>query len=183
MSTSGRILVVEDQESERKPLMNLLRKERFTVFGAENADKAFGYVEENIDVVLSDLHMGEVSGLELLTLWKKKQPDIHFIVLTGHSSIDSAVEAIKKGAFDYLIKPIDLEKLTQLLARAFEAVRLMRIPAMLPDDPGQERMMGRSPIMQEMYKTIGRIASQDVNVLILGESGTGKELVARDLPS
>src|SRR5947207_2408621 len=74
MSTSGRVLVVEDQELERKSLTQLLKREGFHVFGAENADKAIGYVDENMDVVLSDLHMGDVSGLDLLSLWKQKQP-------------------------------------------------------------------------------------------------------------
>src|SRR5258708_20796836 len=123
MSTSGRLLIVEDQELERKQVMQLLRREGFTVFGAENADKAVGYVEENMDVVISDLRMGDVSGLDLLSLWKQKQPDTNFIVLTGHSSIDSAVEAIKKGAYDYITKPVNPDELILLIKRAIDAQR------------------------------------------------------------
>src|SRR5258705_10972366 len=123
MSTSGRLLVVEDQELERKSVMQLLKREGFTVFGAESADKAIGYVDENIDVVLSDLHMGDVSGLDLLSLWKQKQPDTHFIVLTGHSSIDSAVEAIKKGAYDYITKPVNPDEVVLLIRRPSERKR------------------------------------------------------------
>src|SRR5688572_2533495 len=111
MSASGRILVVEDHESERRAISQILKSEGFTVFGAENADKALGYIEENIDVVLSDLHMGDVSGLDLLQLWKKRRPETQFILLTGHSSINSAVEAIKGGAYDYLTKPINSDEL------------------------------------------------------------------------
>src|SRR5215218_11398529 len=111
MSSSGRILVVEDHESERKIISQLLRSEGFTVFGAENADKALGYIDENIDVVLSDLHMGDVSGIDLLQLWKKRQPETQFIVITGHSSVNSAVEAIKAGAFDYVTKPINPDEI------------------------------------------------------------------------
>ena len=88
---------------------------------------------------------------------------------------------MKGGAFDYLVKPVDLERLSQVLERAFEAARLMHVPAVLPAEDRGDRIVGRSPVMQEMCKTIGRIAPQDVNVLILGESGTGKELVARAL--
>ena len=107
MSHQGRILVVEDHEIERRAVSQILKAEGFTVLGAENADKALGYMDENIDVVLSDLNMGDVSGLDLLQLWKKNKPDTQFILLTGHSSVNSAVEAIKAGAFDYVTKPID----------------------------------------------------------------------------
>src|SRR5947207_14229035 len=86
MSSAGRVLVVEDHESERRAVSQILKAEGFTVYGAENADKAIGYIEENIDVVLSDLQMGDVSGLDLLQLWKKRRPETQFILLTGHSS-------------------------------------------------------------------------------------------------
>src|SRR5688572_7710647 len=111
MANAGRVLVVEDHESERRAVMQILRSEGFTVFGAENADKAMGYRDENIDVVLSDLQMGDVSGIGLLQLWKKQQPDTQIILITGHSSVPTAVEAIKNGAYDYLTKPIILNRL------------------------------------------------------------------------
>src|SRR4051812_29715025 len=95
---AGRILVVEDQEVERRAIFQILKAEGFTVFGAESADKALGYVDENIDVVMSDLHMGDVSGIDLLQLWKKRQPDTQFILITGHGNVDTAVQAIKSGA-------------------------------------------------------------------------------------
>src|SRR5438309_528646 len=88
---------------------------------------------------------------------------------------------MKHGAFDYLVKPVDLERLTQILERAYEAARLMRVPAVLPAEDSGDRIIGRSAVMQETYKAIGRVAPQEVNVLITGESGTGKELVARAL--
>src|SRR5215208_7075777 len=118
MSASGRILVVEDHEGERRAISQILKSGGFTVFGAENADKAMGYLDENIDVVLSDLHMGDVSGMDLLNLWKKQRPDTQFILLTGHSSVDSAVQAIKSGAYDYLTKPINSDELVLLIQRA-----------------------------------------------------------------
>src|SRR6478672_3436992 len=92
MATAGRVLVVEDNEIERKAISQILKAEGFTVFGAENADKALGYADEHIDVVLSDLHMGDVSGIDLLQLWKNRQPDTHVIVLTGHGNVDTAVQ-------------------------------------------------------------------------------------------
>src|SRR5207245_32944 len=103
------------------------------------------------------------------------------IFITAHGTTDTAIEAMKGGAFDYLVKPVDLERLSQLLKRAFEAARLMHVPGVLPDEDSGDRIVGRSLAMQEMCKAIGRVAPQDVNVLILGESGTGKELVARAL--
>src|SRR5437660_7308212 len=123
MSSAGPILVVEDQETERRAVTQILKSEGFTVFGAENADKAIGYIEEDIDVVLSDLHMGDVSGIDLLHLWKKQKPDTQFILLTGHSSVDSAVEAIKSGAYDYLTKPINPDELVLLIKRAIDGLQ------------------------------------------------------------
>ena len=116
MSTNaGRVLVVEDNEIERRAISQILKAEGFTVFGAENADKALGYADENIDVVLSDLHMGDVSGIELLQLWKSRKPDTHFIVLTGQGNVDTAVQAIKSGAFDYVTKPVNPDEIILLI--------------------------------------------------------------------
>ena len=185
MSTTGRLLIVEDQELERKSVMQLLKKEGFQVFGAENADKAIGYVDEAIDVVLSDLHMGDVSGLDLLTLWKQKQPDTHFILLTGHSSIDSAVEAIKKGAYDYIAKPVNPDELILLIKRAIETKQKDReidsLRRRLDQKFGLDQIVGESKPMRDVFAKVQRAAPVDSTVLVLGESGTGKELVAQAL--
>ena len=185
MSILGRLLVVEDQELERKSIMQLLKREGFQVFGAENADKAIGYVGENIDVVLSDLHMGDVSGLDLLTLWKQKQPETHFIVVTGHSSIDSAVEAIKKGAYDYITKPVNPDELILLIKRAIETRQkdkeIDSLRRRLDDRFGLDQIIGQSKQMKDVFAKVQRAAPVDSTVLILGESGTGKELVAQAL--
>src|SRR3712207_4457698 len=120
MSNAGRLLVVEDHESERRAVMQILKSEGFTVFGAENADKALGYVDENIDVVLTDLQMGDVSGINLLELWKQRKPETQFIVMTGHSSVPSAVQAMRSGAYDYLMKPINPDELVLVIKRAID---------------------------------------------------------------
>src|SRR5262249_43808497 len=99
--------------------------------------------------------------------------------VTAHGTADTAIEAMKHGAFDYLVKPLDIAKLTQVVDRAFAATKVMREPALLPSDVPTDRIIGRSAIVQEMSKAIGRIAPQDVNVLTLGETAAGKELVAR----
>ena len=122
MATAGRVLVVEDHETERRAISQILKAEGFTVFGSENADKAMGYIDENIDIVISDLNMGDVSGMDLLQLWKKKQPETQFMLVSGQASVSSAVEAMKNGAFDYLTKPINPDELILQIKRAVESV-------------------------------------------------------------
>ena len=185
MSNAGRILVVEDHETERRAVMSVLKSEGFSVFGAENADKALGYIDEDIAVVLSDLHLGDVSGLQLLQLWKKRRPETQFILLTGHSSIDSAVEAIKGGAFDYLTKPINPDELILLIRRAMEMLQKDKeiddLRRRLDQKFGLDQIVGQSTKMKEVFARIQRAAPVNATVLILGENGTGKELVAQAL--
>ena len=185
MSTNGRMLVVEDHENERRAIMQLLKAEGFTIYGAESADKALGYIDENIDVVLSDLNMGDVSGLDLLNLWKKRKPDTQFILFTGHSSINSAVEAIKAGAYDYVTKPVNPDELILLIRRAVDTMQKDReidsLRRRLDQKFGLDQIVGQSRQMKEVFARIQRSAQVDSTVLILGESGTGKELVAQAL--
>jgi DNA-binding NtrC family response regulator len=185
MAISGRVLVVEDHETERRAVSSLLKSEGLTVFGAENADKAMGYMDENIDVVLTDLHMGDVSGIDLLTHWKRKQPTTQFILLTGHSSVDSAVQAIKAGAFDYVTKPVNPDELIVLIKRAIDTLRkdevIDDLRRRLDQKFGLDQIIGVSKQMKDVFDKIQRAAAVDSTVLILGESGTGKELVAQAL--
>ena len=185
MANAGRVLVVEDNEIERKAISQILKAEGFAVFGAENADKALGYVEENMDVVLSDLHMGDVSGIDLLQLWKNRQPDTHFIVLTGHANVDTAVQAIKSGAFDYVTKPVNPEELIHLIKRAIETLQkdkeIDSLRRRLDQKFGVDKIVGKSKQMTDVFARIQRAAPVDSTVLVLGESGTGKELVAQAL--
>jgi DNA-binding NtrC family response regulator len=179
------VLVVEDNESERRAVSAILKSEGFSVFGAEDADKAIGYIDENIDVVLSDLQMGDVSGLDLLHLWKKRKPETQFILLTGHSSINSAVEAIKSGAYDYVTKPINPDEIILLIKRAVESISKDReidnLRRRLDQKFGLDQIIGQSKQMKDVFSRIQRAAPVDSTVLILGESGTGKELVAQAL--
>jgi len=185
MASAGRVLVVEDDETERRALSTILKTEGLTVFGAENADKALGYVDENVDVVLSDIHMGDVSGLDLLNLWKKRKLDTQFILLTGHSSVNSAVEAIKAGAFDYVTKPVNADELLLLIRRAIDLdnkdKEIDHLRRRLDQRFGLDRIVGQSRQMKDVFDRIQRAAPVDSTVLILGESGTGKELVAQAL--
>lgn len=147
---------------------------------AEGLDK-FG--KQHPDVVLLDMHLPDLSGLETFSRLHALNPKIPIIFITGRGTMDTAIQAMRLGAYDYLLKPLELNKLREVLDRAFEVGRLMRVPAVLEDEQPEggssEILIGRCPAMQEVYKGIGRVAPQDVTALILGESGTGKELVAR----
>jgi len=138
------------------------------------------------DVVLLDIGLPDLSGLELVRKLAQIDAKIPVIVMTGLGSSATAIEAMQLGAYEYVEKPFDLRQLYDLLDRAFESSRLMRIPAVLPDtnpaaSESADILIGRCAAMQEVYRAIGRAARQQVTVLILGESGTGKEVVARAL--
>lgn len=136
-------------------------------------------VEDHPDVLVLDLQLPDGSGLDLFERVRAADPRRPVVFITAHATTDTAIEAMKRGAFDYLAKPVDLAEMSSVLVRAFEAARLMHDPAPLPDEPPGERILGRSAAVREMGKWIGRVAPQDANVLITGESGVGKELVAR----
>ncbi len=176
------LLVIDDEPSVRYSFQRVFESDHVQVLTAATAEEGLLLVRERSpDVVLLDLQLPDRSGLEVfrdIQAFDSKRP---VIFITAHGTTETALEAMKGGAFDYLVKPIDLDRLSQLLDRAFEAARFMHVPAVLPAEDRGDRIVGHSQVMQEMCKAIGRIAPQDVNVLILGESGTGKELVARAL--
>src|SRR5262245_32471227 len=176
------LLVIDDEESVCYSFRRVFEGDQVRVLTARTAAEGLAQVREHDpDVVVLDLQLPDGSGLEVfpqIQALDRKRP---VIFITAHGTTQTAIEAMKGGAFDYLVKPLDLERLSQVLERAFDAARLMGVPALLPEEQPSDQIIGRSPVMQEMCKVIGRIAPQDVNVLILGESGTGKELVARAL--
>jgi two-component system, NtrC family, nitrogen regulation response regulator GlnG len=176
------VLIIDDEESVRYSFRRVFAAGGLDVLTAASALDGLAQVRaSDPDVVVLDLQLPDRSGLDVFREIHADSPKRPVIFITAHGTTETAIEAMKAGAFDYLLKPVDLDRLSQLLERALEAARLMRVPAILPDDDRQDRIVGRSSVMQEMCKAIGRLAPQDVNVLILGESGTGKELVARAL--
>ena len=178
------LLVIDDEESVRYSFRSIFSMEGTAVVTAASGIEGLTLVrEKNPDVIVVDLQLPDRSGLEVFAEIQTIAPKLPVIFITAHGTTQAAIEAMKRGAFDYLIKPLDLERLSQVIERAFEAARLMKIPAVLPADEPSDQIVGRSAVMQEMSKMIGRVAPQDVNVLIVGESGTGKELVARALYS
>jgi two-component system nitrogen regulation response regulator GlnG len=174
------LLVIDDEESVRYSFRRVFESDTVQVLAAATAAEGLDRVREHgPDVVVLDLQLPDRSGLEVFQQIHADDPKRPVLFITAHGTTETAIEAMKGGAFDYLVKPVDLDRLSQLIERAFEAARLMRVPAVLPAEEASDRIVGRSLVMQEMCKAIGRVAPQDVNVLILGESGTGKELVAR----
>jgi two-component system nitrogen regulation response regulator GlnG len=141
--------------------------------------------EHRPDVVILDIQLPDMSGLDLFRQLRELDARSPVIFITGKSTTDTAIEAMKLGAFDYLLKPLELAQLRQVIDRALAISRMMHVPAVVVDgeaaDDRADAIIGRCPAMQEVYKAIGRVAGQDVTVLISGESGTGKELVARAL--
>jgi two-component system nitrogen regulation response regulator GlnG len=135
------------------------------------------------DVIVLDVNLAGDSGLDVFRQLKHIDSRIPVIFITGHGTTATAIEAMQLGAYEYLLKPLELDELTSLVTRAIEIGRLMKVPAVISEqehaDESSDALVGRCPAMQAVYKAIGRVASQDVTVLILGESGTGKELIAR----
>jgi two-component system, NtrC family, nitrogen regulation response regulator GlnG len=176
------LLVVDDEAAVCYSFRRIFATPEIEVLTAGTAAEGLALLRaRQPDVVVLDLQLPDRSGLELFNDVRALDSRRPVIFITAHGTTETAIEAMKHGAFDYLVKPLDVDKLGQLIERAFEAARLMHVPAMLPAEPAPDRIIGRTPIMQEMSKLIGRVAPQEVNVLILGESGVGKELVARAL--
>ena len=175
-----KLLIVDDEPIIRHSFQKAFASAEVEVLTAGTVAEGRQRVEADApDVIVVDLQLPDGSGLDLLRWVTETDPRRPVILITARGTADAAIEAMTRGAFDYLLKPLDLESFTRLVGRAFEAARLMRVPAVLPDEPTADRILGRTPAIQEMCKAIGRVAPQTVNVLIRGESGTGKELVAR----
>ncbi len=178
------LLVVDDEKNVLYAVERTLRTDELRIITAQTGRAGITQVErEKPDAVLLDVRLPDLSGLDVLKELRAIDPKLPVIVMTTHGTAETAIEAMQRGAFDYLLKPWNLDELTDLVNQALEAGRLSHVRALI--DPATEsdgrvdRVIGRSPAMQSVFKEIGRIAAQNVSVLILGESGTGKELVAR----
>jgi two-component system response regulator AtoC len=174
------ILIVDDDPDVRRSLAEALANEGTKVAVAEDAERALALLaRETADVVVSDIRMPGLSGLELLPLLREGCPDTDVVLMTAYDDMDTVVSAMKKGAADFLVKPIDLHELRRTLLRLFadREMRERRTPGSYERPQGP--LIGRDPAIIDIYKTIGRAAGTASSVLIRGESGTGKELVAR----
>jgi two-component system, NtrC family, nitrogen regulation response regulator GlnG len=181
---TANILIADDEDSLRWVLEKGLRQAGYEVTSVKDGAAAVRAVEAGpFDLVFLDVRMPGLDGLSALARMREVRSDACIVVMTAHGTMETAIQAMQRGAYDYLTKPFDLDEVLLLAERALAAGRLTQEVARLRSGLQEVReysaLIGRHPRMQDVYKTIGRIAGTDVTVLLRGESGTGKELVAR----
>ena len=178
------ILVIDDKESMRQMLAKTLESEGFEVDTARDGEGGLDKAKEKrFDLILTDLKLPRMDGLEVLSSIKDLDPEVAVIVMTAYGTIETAVQAIKQGAFDFLTKPFDVDHLHVLIQRALENRRLLAENVLLREELahnlGFTEIIGKSEKMKEVTRLVKKVAYSDTTVLLLGESGTGKELFAR----
>ncbi len=177
------ILIIDDDDQLRKSFERLLMEEGYSVESAPSGELGLDLVTEKVpDLVILDMRLPGMNGLETFHAIHKIEPKLPVIIMTAYGTTETAIEATKMGAFDYILKPFEVPDMLTVIRQALEAGRFMRSPVDMnaaPDNASHEAIIGRSKAMQDVYKAIGRVSPTDATVLIRGESGTGKELVAR----
>jgi len=184
MSNASRILFVDDESGSRESLTLLLRREGYQVDAVAAGEEALGLLAgQSYDVIITDLFLPGVSGIDILKHVKEHSLPCNVILITGNATAETAVEAMKEGAFDYITKPLNFEKLKVLIAKAVEKSRLVAenlyLRQQLRGKYKFDNIIGSSPAIQKVFSRMEKMLHTDSTVLILGESGTGKELVAR----
>ncbi|MBW2038833.1 MAG: sigma-54-dependent Fis family transcriptional regulator [Deltaproteobacteria bacterium] len=184
MKREVKILVVDDEEIVRSSLLDWLQEDGYQVEAAEDGFKALEKIKEKTwDIALVDLKMPKMDGLELMKKIKEIQPQVQVIIITAYATVHTAVQAIKTGAYDYLVKPFNPEEISLLIKRLIESQKLIKEISYLRKELKKQYqfhdLMSKSRKMQEVFELARTIAKSNSNILILGESGTGKELLAR----
>jgi two-component system response regulator PilR (NtrC family) len=179
-----KLLIIDDERSILDLLSVVFSKEGYQVETSLSASKALELIKkQDFDLIISDIKLPEMSGMEILRKVKKEKPEIPFVMITAYGSIKQAVEALKAGAIDYVVKPFDVEELKIVVAHGLEKSRLREENIMLKKELREkykfENMIGKSKKMRQVYSLIERIAGTDSTILVTGESGTGKEMAAR----
>jgi DNA-binding NtrC family response regulator len=178
------LLVIDDEPDVLLCLRAVFGGSETTLLTASSAAEGLAQLARNRpDAILLDIRLPDLSGLDAFRQIHARDPRVPVIFMTGRGTAETAIDAMRLGAYEYLVKPLDLEQVREVVSRAFAISRLMSVPAIVPE-PGTEQdssdlLIGRCSAMQEVYKSVGRVAPQDVTVLLRGESGTGKELLAR----
>jgi two-component system response regulator HydG len=183
MKNENSVLVVDDDPAHRTMLRTLLTGWGYTILEADDGSTAIEKVHEQaFDLILMDIRMIKVSGLEALNEIKAFNPAIPVIIMTAYSSVETAVEALKSGAYDYLTKPLDFDELRLAMERAMDHRQLREENRLLRESLGnhfdRQNIIGRSPAMVKLLETVAQVAPSEATVLITGESGTGKEMIA-----
>ncbi len=184
MDNKAKLLIIDDEKIALKSLLHIMKKEGYEVVGTHNGSNALKLIDEKeFDVVLTDLRMEKVDGMQILKRCRKLYPDIEVVMITGYATVQSATEAMKKGAYDYITKPFKLDEVRRVVREAIEKVKLKKENAQLREEiekyEGKVKIITQDANMQRLLDTAKQIAPTDCNVLISGESGTGKELFAR----
>ncbi|HEU5400932.1 MAG TPA: response regulator, partial [Terriglobales bacterium] len=180
----GNLLIVDDELSVRDSLSKWFREEGFDVGTAENANEALlRLAERKWDIALLDIKMRGTDGIELQRLIHEAEPEVICIMMTGYASVETAIAALKNGAYDYVTKPLDPDEIAHLVSRAIEHRSAQRENVRLKEQVAEttrpSEIVGQGPSMQRVFEAIETVGPTDATVLITGESGTGKELVAR----
>jgi nitrogen regulation protein NR(I) len=177
------ILIIDDDDQLRISFEKLLSEEGYSVKSAASGEAGLKKIQDEIpDLVILDMRLPGMSGLETFQAVHEIEPKLPVIIMTAYGTTETAIEATKMGAFDYVLKPFEIPDMLKVIGQALEANRFMRSPVAMdpvPEKESGEAIVGRSKPMQEVYKAIGRVSPTDATVLIRGDSGTGKELVAR----
>lgn len=187
MHNKKKVLVVDDDEKILFAFKQVLKKDGYQCVVAKDGSKALTILSGQIpDIVFMDIAMPGLNGLETLQQMKQRKPEVPVIMVTGHGSMQAAIKAIQFGAFEYLTKPLDVEKIREVIHRVLSSTKTVSLPetshlTFSADHSDRYELIGNSPAMQEVYKLIGSVSTttNHTSVLILGESGTGKEMVAR----
>lgn len=178
------ILIVDDDDQLRKSFERLLTDEGYAVVSAASGEEGLEKIRQAVpDLVVLDMRLPGMDGFQTFTRIHQAEPRLPVIIMTAYGTTETAIEATKRGAYDYILKPFDIPDLLGVIKQALETARFLRFPVDVDGVPERgtktEAIIGKSAAMQGVYKQIGRVASTDTTVLIRGESGTGKELVAR----
>ena len=179
------VLIIDDDDQLRRSFEKLLEEEGYDVKGVPSGEAGLKVVQAQVpDLVILDMRLPGMNGFDTFQAIHEIEPKLPVIIMTAYGTTETAIEATKRGAFDYILKPFDIPEMLSVIGQALEASRFMRSPVAMdgtPDGTAREAIIGRSRAMQDVFKAIGRVSSTDATVLIRGESGTGKELVARAL--
>ena len=185
MEDRPRVLIADDEVNLRRVLGAILEREGYEVLSASDGEEALELMPKGVHTVITDLKMPRLDGMGLLRKVSTEWPDVPVIMITAHGSVDSAVEAVKLGAFDYIEKPFEREQIKQVVHKARATYELARktapSPAKVEPGRGKYHLVGQSQAITQVYQIIDKVADTPSTVLISGESGTGKELIARAL--
>ena len=188
MNRQINILLVDDEEPIREAMLLLLKASDYRISACASGEEALQLVAtERFDIVITDLFLPDITGIDILTKAKELFPSLEVILITGHASAETAVRAMKEGAFDYITKPLNFEELRVIISKAVEKQRLLSenvyLKKQLREKYEFSNIIGNSPAMQKVFTRISKIIKTDSTVLVLGDSGTGKELIAKAIHS